>query len=456
MPGLKRKLTGEERRERSRVYLLDTAALGTLFAIAVALSFVTWALFHSFTAHKLMLQVRWRHRGEAAMAAGRPLVAVEELRSALAYAPDDRGLQIELAKALAAAGRTQEAQVYFTTLLESEPGSGEINLQMARLSARTGDPNAAVDHYQASIDGTWNGDAFTRRRAIRLELARYLIARGRDAEARNLLLITSGNGPENYPLQLEVGGLLEQANGGADALDVYRKAAGHRATRLDALLGEARAARGLGRYAQTRSLLEQAVAEPGFARQEPQVRDGAREELREANAVLALYPSVTLPNAERARRIGRIAQMAEQRLLGCPLGAETQKPEPPSAQAGAPLVAIPAPDTRTTALAALSALAAHLQQLNPLAPRQQQDQPVVAQPALPADPLGNLAARWTVLPAGAALAQALQRDPGFAENVLQLAYETERATASSCGAPAGEAELLMRIAQAPAQVEAQG
>ena len=440
------------------MYLRDTAALGTLLLLAVALSFMTYGLFHSFTAHRMMLQVRWRERGEAALTAGKPGIAVDDLHSALAYAPDDRGLQIELAKALAAAGRTQEAQVYFTTLLESEPGSGEINLQLARLMARVGNEQGAVDHYEASVDGTWNGDAFTRRRQIRLELSRYLIEQGRDAEARNLLLITSGNGPENYPLQLEVGGLLEQANGGGDALEVYRKAAGHKGTRLPALLGEARVAGALGRYAQVRTLLQQAIAEPGFGKQEQPVRDGAREQLREAEGILAMYPAMTLPSAERARRIGRIAALAQARLLGCPMGMEALGAQGAPSADGTPAgaaqqPAAPMPEETRSALAALAALGAHLQQLNPLAQKVQTAAPSVP---MPVDRLGNLAERWTALPTGVDFQRDLQHDPGFAQNVLLLAYETARATSGSCGALVGDGALLMRIAQAPDQVEVQG
>ena len=106
------RLSAEERREKHKVYLRDTAALLTLLGIAVALSFVTYGLFHSFSAYRAMLENRWRARGEVAMAQGNPRAALDDLHSALAYSPDDRGLQIELATALAQSGETQEAQAY--------------------------------------------------------------------------------------------------------------------------------------------------------------------------------------------------------------------------------------------------------------------------------------------------------------------------------------------------------
>ncbi len=433
-----------ERREKGKVLLRDTAALSTLAGIAAVLSFVTYALFHSFAAHQHLLEVRWRARGEAALAAGRPTVALNDLHSALAYAPDDRGLQIQLATALAATGRLQEAQVYFNTLLESEPGSGIINLQMARLAIQERNTQAAIDHYQAAIDGTWNGDAFARRRDIRLELARFLIAQKRFPEARSLLLITSGNGPDNYPLQLLLGSLLEQAADPTDALDVYRKASQHRATRSAALQGQAHAAATLGRFAEERGYLAAAVEESGFAREPEAARTVLREELATTERLLALYPALTLPAPERARRIAHAAEQAQARLLRCPVLAAVVTPA--SAGSASPPAGgnlLPAP------------LAARLEHLNPLASHPDSNvTPPQQVPAMP-DPLPALSARWASLPTGTARTKRLASDPAFAQNLLQLAYETERFTGRACGPATGDDALLLRIAEAPNQVEVQ-
>ncbi len=437
------RLTPDERRARQKLYLRDTAALGTLLGIAIVLSFTTYLLFHSFSNHREMLQERWRVRGEKALAAGQPQVALNDLHSALAYAPDDRGLQVELAMALAAGGRTAEAGAYFNTLLEAEPGSGLINLQLARLAVRTANPQGAVDHYQAAIDGTWNGDAFTRRREIRLELARYLIAQHRDAEARSILLITSGNGPDNLPLQLEVGGLLLAANDPADALDVYKKAGGRRApTRTDALLGEARAAGVLGRFAAAKAYYSEAMGEPAFARQPEAVRNAAHDSLHAAEVALALFPALSLPSDERAHRIAHLAELARARLLNCPAAA----PPPLTPQAAPPQPGSTSP---------IAGLAAQLQQLNPLA-----RQPLPPQNAPPPSPteavlLPTFTARWAALPTGDTLVKQLARDPAFAQDTLALAYGTERAANGPCPAPSGDDALLLKIAQAPDQVEAQ-
>ena len=439
------RLSTEERREKHRIFLHDTLALAALAGLVIVLSFVTYGLFHSFASHRQMLQVRWRVRGETALAAGHPMAALNDLHSALAYAPDDRGLQIELATALAAAGRTQEAKVYFGTLLESEPGSGAINLQLARLAIRQGDAQAAVNSYEAAIDGTWNGDAFTQRREIRLELSRFLIAEHRLGEARSLLLITAGNGPENHALQLVVGGLLMQSGDAADALDVYRKAGTAKVTRLDALEGQANAAEALGRYAAARTYLVQATADAGFGRQPQAVRDGIHASIDTANGVLALFPASSLGPRERARRVANAAKLAQARLLACP------------ANAGDTLAAAPAPgdaDQGKQRAALLGALAARLQKLNPLAPKPDPTAPVPGQAAAN-DPLTGLMARWAPIPTGPALEQQMLADPALEQSTLSLVYETERTAANLCGAPTGDDALLLKIAQAPEQVEVQ-
>src|SRR5580698_819306 len=167
---LRSALTPEERLQKQKLILRDALALFSLFAIAIVLFFVTYLLFHSFSVHRQQLAQRWLARGDSALHAGQPQVAIDALRSALAYAPDEENLQIELAEALAAAGRTQEAVAYFNTLLETQPGNGLINLQLARLAARQGSEVLAIQYYQTALDGTWEGDGYIRRREVRLEL----------------------------------------------------------------------------------------------------------------------------------------------------------------------------------------------------------------------------------------------------------------------------------------------
>jgi hypothetical protein len=72
--------------------------------------------------------------------------------------------------------------------------------------------------------------------------------------------------------------------------------------------------------------------------------------------------------------------------------------------------------------------------------------------APPVDPLEALVERWKELPVRLTLAD-LEKDPELAQAQIQLIYDTELITQQVCGAPAGDDALLLRIAQAPNQVE---
>jgi hypothetical protein len=78
-----------------------------------------------------------------------------------------------------------------------------------------------------------------------------------------------------------------------------------------------------------------------------------------------------------------------------------------------------------------------------------QNQPAAA-PAV--DPLQALAERWQQLPPKISVT-ALEKDPELTQTQIQLIYDTEIVTQAVCGAPSGDDALLLRIAQAPNQVE---
>jgi tetratricopeptide (TPR) repeat protein len=446
-------LSVDERREKHRIFLRDTVALAMLFGLVVVFSFVTYFLFHSFAAHRRMLEQRWRTRGEAALASGNPIAALASLHSALAYAPEDRGLQIELARALSAAGHTQEAQTYFNTLLESEPGSGIINLELARLAARQNNSQSAVDHYQSAVDGTWNGDAYKRRRQIRLELSKYLIQQNRLPEARNQLLITAGNAPDDAALQLQVGDLLVNAQDPTDALDVFHRASHGRAEHLPALESEGETAALLGRFSLAHTLLTHATADTLFQKEPTEQRQRIRNTLELTQTALALYPSDTLTPLERARRVANDAFLAQNRLLNCTVSAHTAPPAE---------TAQPEPSAPQQKPQLLAGLAQHFKRLTPLLPRLAAKNGAAASSTLnltppnPAtEPLSVLTARWTPIPSGAMLQKQLLADPAFEQSTIQLIYSTARATASVCGSMTTEENALARVAEAPDQVEAQ-
>ncbi len=390
---LRSALSPQERQLRQRLILRDALALSSLFAIAIVLFFITLALFHSFSVHRERLKERWLARGERALQAGQPLVAINALRSALAYDTEDKQIQIKLAQALAAAGRTQEAVAYFNTLLESLPGNGPIHLELARLAAKQGQQTLAIEHYQAALDGTWQGDGYVRRREVRLELAKYLISQKYDEQARTQLLVAAGNAPDEPGIEIAIAEMLESANDPANALELYRKAARHKPIQLVALEGAGRAAYNMGRFLLAKQYLERAMNHPGFEKLPSDQQAVYRNMLADSDHILLLYPGDDLSVRARAIRVLANRKTAQERLASC-LSTKSVIPQP----------------------------------------------------------LQDMANRWEQLPRTIQLTQ-LERDPQLEQTVMQLVYQTETITAQQCGPSSGNDALLLKIAQNPGAVE---
>jgi len=385
-------LTPEERLARRRLILRDAASLLTLFLITVVIFLLTLLLYRSFENHRQTLGLRWKARGEAALQAGNPVQAIDALRSALAYTPD-RQTEIELAMALAQAGKTVEATAYFNTLLESAPGDGVINLQLARLAAKKGDEPLAIHRYQAALDGTWEGNGYDRRREVRLELVNYLLSRKEYNSARTQLLIAASNAPDDPQIKDQIAATMEKAQDPTDALSLYRAVSARRDAPLAAFEGAGRTAFNLGLYRVANAYLSRALSHPGAAALPPAERAADQYMVDTASHILLLYPDLNLPARSRAERILYIRKVARDRLSAC-----------------------------TTS--------------NPAA----------------APKLSAIVSRWDQIPSVLTVPQ-LEQQPDLENSILQLAWDTETGTVQYCGPPSGDDALLLRIAQNPGAVE---
>jgi tetratricopeptide (TPR) repeat protein len=435
---VKSPLTASDRIERRRLILSDGLALITLFATTALLAVLTNYLYQSYASHQVELANRWLERGEQAMRGGKPQVAIDALSSALAYAPGQRTIQIQLAEALASAGRLQEASVYFNALLETQQGDGLINLQLARIAARQSNDGQAIEDYQRAIYGSWEGDGYVRRRSVRLELINYLISRGRLDQARNELLVASGNAPDDdISLQLDIARTMEQAQDPSDALNLYKKILRHHASLREALEGAGRTAFQLGHYLQAKRYLAHALEGPGVDQEAPAAIEQRRDRLAEATRLLQLYPSSRVGLGERSNRILEDRKLAMARLAECTQDKAAAKDSAVAPQSQ--------PGTKPSSNPLASLASRFSRHTTP---------PTQSQPAAapPVDPLQALTERWQQLPPKISVT-ALEKDPELTQTQIQLIYDTEIVTQAVCGAPSGDDALLLRIAQAPNQVE---
>jgi len=401
-------LTAEERSQKRKLVVRDTVALLTLLIVTLVLFTATVFLYRAFSDMRDRLAQRWLERGEAALHSGNPAQAVDDLRSALAYSPGQQNIQIDLAEALAGAGRIQEATSYFTTLWEAEPGSGVINLQLARLAARQGNEGEALERYRASIYGNWEGDGTTRRREVRLELIDYLIDRHRFTQAQGELIIAAGNAPDDPAVRLQIAALMEKADDANDASQIYKAILQHSPHNLSAIEGAARTAFALGNFAQTRDYVDKALANQAEASESAQARQDLRDLRDRAVDILLLYPSPELSSLAQAQRVMHDRNLTAERLRGC---------------------GVLLPSTAANSWTAI--------------------QPVRPQ-------FADLMAKWDALPDASKLTVArLINDDDLRHSLMNLVYATEQVADKTCGPATGENALLARLAANPDAVEAQ-
>jgi tetratricopeptide (TPR) repeat protein len=141
------------------------------------------------------LERDWAARGARDLEAGRASDAADDYYAAQAYARDHASYRLDLARALIAAGRTSEARAELETLWSNTPGSGVVNLELARIEKREGNFDDAVRFYHAAIDGAWDRAPAKARHAARLELAELFVDRGMLPQAEAELTILLADPP---------------------------------------------------------------------------------------------------------------------------------------------------------------------------------------------------------------------------------------------------------------------
>jgi tetratricopeptide (TPR) repeat protein len=295
-----------------RLILRDSLVFLVLTLIVVALFGITLFLFKSFSTHRADLAKRWYQRGKQELAAHQPVQAINDLRNALGFDPSNPAYEFALAQALDQAGQLDESFAYFSNLQDAEPGSGPLNLELARLSVRKGVIADALRYYRAAIYGNWEDDALKNRRAVRLELIQSMLDHGQLNAARTEVLIASedaGDDPDTLP---RLASLMSEAREYTLALELYQKTLA--ANPNDAALheGAGHAAFSLGHYGSAQKYFQQAADHL-----HGELPAGRRAELDLSGRIVNLFPAPNLPAAEHAERIQRLAAIVPNLLSDC-------------------------------------------------------------------------------------------------------------------------------------------
>jgi tetratricopeptide (TPR) repeat protein len=251
-------------------------------------------------------------QGEADEQAGQVKAALTDYRNALAYNPTNLLFQFHLAKALAAAERDEEARSYLLNLLSESPGSGEVNLELARIAARVNSMADAMRYYQGAIYGEWVSDPMAMRWAARRELCETLLNRGELKQAAPEVIALAQNTPAGDAVRLKiVAQLLLRTQQWNRALDLYRTLLAADRNDQESLAGAAQAAFQLGQYITAMEYFDQL---PQERREQPDLANL----FVMSGRILAMDPFLSGLSAEvRAQRATNALILVQTRAENC-------------------------------------------------------------------------------------------------------------------------------------------
>jgi tetratricopeptide (TPR) repeat protein len=365
-----------------RIYSREAVLFGCILLLIL---FVLFTATVSRLYHKSIhvLADNWFDQGEASFQAGDIKSALTDYRNAMVYSPGNAKFQFHLAQALAAAGRGDEGRSYLLSLLSESPGSGDVNLVLARIAAHKGLTSDALRYYHGAIYGEWDQDPIGRRWQVRRELAEYLLDRGLQKQAVPEIIALADSTPANDTQRLTVvGNLLLKSKLWTRALEVFRTLLSANSNDEDALLGAATSAFNLGQYSAALDYFDQL---PEKERVEPAIAEMYKttQQINEMNAFLP-----GLSREAKAQRAASALSVATARLQQC------------AGQTNQSLTATPPQSELQKAFAGRKELAAD--------------------------------ENW----------QNIARHPETVDEVMAHAFEMENAAAAACGEPEGADRAL--------------
>lgn len=281
--------------------------------ILIILFFATGMIVGNYHQKLRSLGDQWFAKGREQLQQNNVPAALADFRDSLVYNPDNTDVQFQLAEALSAEGRDEEAQSYLVGLLAQAPSNGPVNLALARIAAKRGVEADALRYYQGAIYGIWPSNGETNRLNTRLELCRFLVTQNDASTADSELIGLEGEIPrrDSGVLHDQTAELFLRAGDASRALEEFRRAleAGH--TPASAWRGAGIAAYETGDYRSAERYLERAEREKVGDEQTAGALDTAR-------LILAWDPNAPgLRDSQRRERVRHDLAQAISRLEAC-------------------------------------------------------------------------------------------------------------------------------------------
>lgn len=260
--------------------------------------------------------------------AGKAEEAVEAFRKAHALERANSQYELELIDALIHAGKPEEADQLLRELLEREPNNGRANLYAAHLRLAEGKIAAAESYYHRAIYGEWPNNASAQRIAVRMELAEFLAARGKQEELLAELLPLQEETANNPEAQRRIAQLFVAAGAPSRAIDEYRALIRQNPKDVAAYAGLGDTELQAGNYRLARETFLSALARKPH---DPSLQ----EKLELSTTLNALDPTArNLTSGEKYRRSMRVLELARANLQGC-LSTNPQAASPSTQQLAA-------------------------------------------------------------------------------------------------------------------------
>jgi tetratricopeptide (TPR) repeat protein len=304
-----------------RLVRREVVLLLFLSVVAVAVYLGTRALANSNLALKEQIAATSYNEGERSLRQGHADDAVAAFRKAVVNDHTSRIYLLSFAKALEAAHRDNEGRELLLQVRENVPEDPEINVELARISARQRNISEALRYYHNALYGIWTGeDVDHRRQELRRELIEFLISENAKDQALAETVALAAHLPDTTAAHLELGDLFSQVDDAANALQNYSWVLRREPGNQIALWGAGEAAFKTGNYRQAKRLLNSLV--------EPSSK--AKEMLETANLVLQSDPlEPGLPDRERMQRVKTDLEIARSRIEQCIVLPRTDLATPP-------------------------------------------------------------------------------------------------------------------------------
>lgn len=288
--------------------------LGLKLAVLMAVTAATFGLTVTAAAQLHHLTDRdartFYTQGTAALRIGQLGTAITFLQRATAKDRANQQYALAFAQALALNGQVEGAERNLLALRERAPEDPDVNLELARLAARSDETAMALRYYRNALYAPWRAADGPRR--VRRELIEYLLDHNDRDRALSELIAARVTVPDDAASHIDLGRLLLRAGDAGLALAEFRRAQTVAPGDATALRLAGEAAYRLGDYSvAARDLADAATADPDAAR----MRTTAVAVLRDD----PLAPRI--PAGERQRRIQRLLSRAAERATACGIEA---------------------------------------------------------------------------------------------------------------------------------------